>query len=135
MVLLRKNDFTDRVARENSEGIFGENERDNRSGTVHQLGHSSEVQRYVHSQQGERNIKVHFSLGICDISVPTECFANLGKLNLLMVVRLKAQANFHYCRLPQLPKKTKLGSKVVKIDSKIIILLHYSKLVTHSVFI
>ena len=34
--------------------------------------------------------------------------------------------------LPQLPEKTKLASKVVKIDSKIIILRHESKSVTHS---
>ncbi len=31
------------------------------------------------------------------IELPTVCFTDLGKLNLLMVVRFKARANFCYC--------------------------------------
>jgi len=38
-----------------------------------------------------------------------------------------------FTHLPQLPLKTMLDLKVVKIDSKIIILLHLSESVTHSV--
>ena len=38
-----------------------------------------------------------------------------------------------FLQLPQLPQKMKLASKVVKIDSKIIISSHKSKSVTHSI--
>ncbi len=44
----------------------------------------------------------------------SECFTNLGKLNLTKVVRLS-----QFLLLPLLPQKMKLGSKVVKIDSNI----------------
>ncbi len=37
--------------------------------------------------------------------------------------------------MPQLPPKILLNSKVVKIDPKIIISLHYYKSVTHSVVV
>jgi len=51
----------------------------------------------------------------------TERFTNLGKLNFLMVVWLCAS---QFSILPQLPLKTMLNLKMVKIDSKIIISLH-----------
>ncbi len=49
----------------------------------------------------------------------TVCFADLDKLNLPMMVQLSL--------LPQLHPKMEIASKVVKIDSKLIILLHWSK--------
>ncbi len=61
------------------------------------------------------------------------CFAYFGKLNLLIVPRSIIDSS-QFTLLPQLPLKTTLELKVVKIDSKIkIIFLHYSKSVTHSV--
>jgi len=65
------------------------------------------------------------------IFTDTERVTDLGKLNLIMVVLFKAFAN--YTLLPQLPLKMTLNLKVVKIDSKIINSLHYSKFVTHTV--
>ncbi len=51
----------------------------------------------------------------------TVCFRDLAKLNLPMVVRFLSSSQFLI--LPQLPQKLILASKVVKVDSKIIILL------------
>jgi len=50
---------------------------------------------------------------------PTERFTDLGKLNFPMAVLGSSQ----YAKLPQLPPKILLDSKVVKIDPKIIISL------------
>ena len=52
----------------------------------------------------------------------TECFTDLDKLKFVMVVRFFGSSEFLI--LPKLPQKTTLASKVVKIDSKIIILLY-----------
>ena len=38
----------DRPAREDLEGVLGEDERDDRGRTVHKLGHTPKVQRHVH---------------------------------------------------------------------------------------
>jgi len=46
----------------------------------------------------------------------TERFADLGKLNIPMVVRFWAQANFQYCS--SCLQKSILDSKVIKIDPK-----------------
>ncbi len=48
----------------------------------------------------------------------TVCFRDLGKLNLPMIL-----ISSQFLILPQLPQKIKLASKVVKVDSKIIISL------------
>ncbi len=63
----------------------------------------------------------------------TVCFAVLGKLNLTMVVRFKARANFCYCH--QRPLKMTHTIKVFKIDSKIIISLPQSKSLKQTVFL
>jgi len=47
---------------------------------------------------------------------------DLGKLNLFMVVQFLGLSQF--ALLSQLPEKTMLDLKEVKIESKIIILLH-----------
>jgi len=44
-----------------------------------------------------------------------------------------ALGSSQFLLLPQLPQKMTIASKVVKIDSEIIITLHKSKSVTHSV--
>jgi hypothetical protein len=58
---------------------------------------------------------------IFDAIISTVCFTDLGKLNLIMVVRFLSLNQF--LLLPQLPQKVELTSKVVKVDSKIIFLL------------
>ena len=58
----------------------------------------------------------------------TECVTDLDKLNLVKFVLGTSQLSL----LLQLPKKVNLASKIVKSDSKIIILLRSSKPVTHS---
>jgi len=58
----------------------------------------------------------------------TERFPDLGNLKFAMVVWLS-----QFLLLPQLPQKMTLASKLVKNDSKIVILLPLAKSVTHSV--
>jgi len=53
----------------------------------------------------------------------TEQFTDLGKLNLLTYGGLVLGSS-QFTLLPHLPQKTILDLKVVKIDSKIIILVH-----------
>ena len=57
-------------------------------------------------------------------------FCRFGQLKFAYGGQVSVLSQFSL--LPQLPEKTKLASKVVKIDSKIIILRHESKSVTHS---
>jgi hypothetical protein len=52
------------------------------------------------------------------LQLKTACFTDLGKLNLLMVLSYS-----QFLLLPQLPQKIELASKVVKVDSKIIVSL------------
>ncbi len=52
--------------------------------------------------------------------VTTVCFTDLGKLNLLMVGG-SILSSSQFLLLPQLPQKMELASKVVKVDSKIIV--------------
>jgi hypothetical protein len=59
-------------------------------------------------------------LGLFSSNLPrstTERFTDLGKLNFPMVVQVLGSSQFSV--LPQLPSKTMLNLKVVKIDSKI----------------
>ncbi len=51
-------------------------------------------------------------------------FHGFGQAKFAYSGSILGSAYLHYCRLPQLPLKTMLNLKVVKIDSKIIILLH-----------
>jgi len=69
--------------------------------------------------------KVEQIESLCFVIHYTERFTDLGKLNLLMVVQ--------FTIMLQLPIKTMLNLKVVKIDSIIIISLLLSKSLTHSV--
>ncbi len=56
---------------------------------------------------------------VCDID--TECFTYLGKLNFPNGGSVLGSSQFSI--LPQLPQNIMLNSKVVKIDTKIIICL------------
>ena len=67
------------------------------------------------------------------ITIATEHFTDLGKLNLPMDGPVLGSSQFSL--LPQLPKKMMLASKVVKIDSKIIISFRKSKSMTHFVVV
>jgi len=60
----------------------------------------------------------------------TEHFTDLDKLNLVMVFWFQAQA--HFLKLPKLPQKILLFSKVIKNDSKVTISHCYSKFARHS---
>ncbi len=59
----------------------------------------------------------------------TERFTDLGRLNLLMLAWFLAQANLHYC--PSCLYNDAQSESSVKIDSKIIVSLHWSKSIKH----
>ena len=68
------------------------------------------------------------------LSVIAVCITDLDKLYLAKI--RNGGLVLGLCQFPlllQLPQKMMLASKVVKIDSEIIVLLHQSKSVTHSV--
>ena len=70
------------------------------------------------------------------ISSYTVRFKDLDKLNLVKICNGgKVLGSSQFLILPQLPQKTMLASKEVKNNSKIVILLHLSKSVTHSVLL
>jgi hypothetical protein len=62
----------------------------------------------------------------------TVCFIDIGKLNLLMVVRFISTSQF--LQLTQRPLKTTLSIKDIKIDSEKIFLLPESKSVKQTEF-
>ena len=60
---------------------------------------------------------------------------DLDKLNLVKIQNGgQVSGSSQFPLMPRLPQKMTLASKVVKNDSKITILFHYSKSVTHSVW-
>ncbi len=86
-------------------------------------GIDEEASAIVFENNGdEERLKTSFETGLrmtILILVDTLCFTNLGKLNLIIVVFSSSQFSI----LPQLPQKVELASKVVKVDSKIIVSL------------
>ena len=66
--------------------------------------------------------------------VVSECIWDLEKLNMVKIENGGSDlGSSQFFLLPKLAQKNILALKVVKSDSKIVILLHKSKSVTHSV--
>jgi hypothetical protein len=79
------------------------------------------MQHFSSASMAYTSKPICYNLHFAQPTLTTVCFRDLAKLNLLMVIRFWARANFWYC--PSCLKKIKLASKVVKVDSKIIISL------------